>query len=315
MDIKRQNKFIEKAKIKHKNYYDYSKVEYCNAKTKVCIICPIHGEFWQTPNSHLNGCGCPLCGLGRVKKKLASSQDEFIEKAKIKHKNYYDYSKVEYINNKTKVCIICPIHGEFWQTPDSHLRYEGCLQCSNRRKSLKKTKTTTEWVKKAIEIHKNYYDYSKVEYKGYYSKVCIICPIHGEFWQLAYNHLQGKGCPKCKMPKLEIDIKNLLDKEGIEYIWQYRPLFLINGKSHLSIDFYLPQYKIGIECQGKQHYTDNTFYSQNLNEIRKRDEKKFFLCLEQGIKIIYYSEVLPTQYIGEIYNNNIELLNAIYKNE
>ena len=117
--------FIEKAKQIHGNKYDYSKVEYVNNHTKVCIICPEHGEFWQTPNSHLNGNGCSSCkGL----KKLTTK--EFIERAKQVHGNKYDYSKTIYVNKRTKVCIICPIHGEFYQTPHNHVyQKQGCPEC------------------------------------------------------------------------------------------------------------------------------------------------------------------------------------------
>ena len=110
------NEFIEKSRKVHGDKYDYSKVNYVNAKTKVCIICPIHGEFWQTPDLHLQGSGCSLCGG-----KIQLSEDEFIRRANLVHNNKYDYSKVNYINYHTKICIICPIHGEFWQEPANHL--------------------------------------------------------------------------------------------------------------------------------------------------------------------------------------------------
>ena len=103
---------------------------------------------------------------------------DFIWKAIQVHGFRYNYSKVEYKNNKVKVCIICPEHGEFWQTPDKHLSGQGCPKCANNVKS-----TTEEFVKKAIQVHRDKYDYSKVEYKGALIKVCIICPEHGEFWQ------------------------------------------------------------------------------------------------------------------------------------
>ena len=57
-----KEEFIEKARQVHGDKYDYSKVEYKNNKTKICIVCPIHGEFWQRPNDHLNGRGCDKCG-------------------------------------------------------------------------------------------------------------------------------------------------------------------------------------------------------------------------------------------------------------
>ena len=124
--LKTANKFIEDAKKIHGNKYDYSKVEYKGSKVKVCIICPTHGEFWQKPNSHLNGCGCPNC----LKTKKMTTES-FIRKAKQIHGDKYDYSKVEYKNARTKVCIICPKHGEFWQIPCDHINSKcGCPSCS-----------------------------------------------------------------------------------------------------------------------------------------------------------------------------------------
>ena len=119
-----KEKFIEKAKAIHGDRYDYSKVEYSNNRTKVCIICPVHGEFWQTPHTHLQGCGCPAC-YGTKKR----TKEEFVEEARKIHGDRYDYSRVEYINNKTPVCIICPEHGEFWQKPMNHLAGCGCPEC------------------------------------------------------------------------------------------------------------------------------------------------------------------------------------------
>ena len=194
------NKFIEKAKKLHSNKYDYSKVEYKKCDVKICIICPDHGEFWQTPNSHLNGRGCPKCGKVTVKNKLLKTREFFIEKAKEIHGNKYDYSKVEYKNNKTKVCIICPEHGEFFISPSNHIsKYNknGCPKCAG------KNLNNEEIIRRFKEVHGNKYDYSKVEYVDSKTKVCIICPEHGEFWQTPNSHLKGRGCPKCGIIKLK----------------------------------------------------------------------------------------------------------------
>ena len=118
--------FIAKAKSIHGDKYDYSKVEYVDSKTDVCIICPEHGEFWQNPQVHLNGHGCPTC----TQPNRNMTTEKFIAKAREVHGDKYDYSKVEYINTKTDVCIICPEHGEFWQSPDAHLRGAGCAICN-----------------------------------------------------------------------------------------------------------------------------------------------------------------------------------------
>lgn len=79
---KTTEEFILDAKRVHGNKYDYSKVEYINNETKVCIICPIHGEFWQTPNKHLLGKGCRLCGNQRISLSQSGNKEEFVEKAK-----------------------------------------------------------------------------------------------------------------------------------------------------------------------------------------------------------------------------------------
>ena len=186
--------FIEKARKVHGDKYDYSKVEYTDSKTKVCIICPIHGEFWQTPNAHIyQNCGCPECS----KYKKLSTED-FINRAREIHGDKYDYSKVEYVKSSTKVCIVCPIHGEFWQTPNAHIiAKHSCPKCSHP--SYKKRKE--DFIIEAKEIHGDKYDYSKVEYVNNRTKVCIICPEHGEFWQTPHSHLSGKGCPECSKSK------------------------------------------------------------------------------------------------------------------
>lgn len=184
--VDKSSYFTNKAIEVHGNKYDYSKVEYINNKTKVCIICPIHGEFWQTPDCHLANKGCVECS-GNKK----SNSSEFIDKSIRLHGDKYDYSKVNYVSSKTKVCIICPIHGEFWQKPNGHLSGDGCKKCGN-------SYTLNDFIKKATFIHKNKYDYSKVVYVDSKTKVTIICPVHGEFTQIPADHLRNRGCVLCK---------------------------------------------------------------------------------------------------------------------
>ena len=184
--------FIQKAKEVHDNKYDYSKVEYKGSQTKVCIICPEHGEFWQTPASHIRGYCCPKCANFNRGSHKRWSLEEFIQKAKEVHGDKYDYSKTNYVNNNTPVCIVCPEHGEFWQLPLIHIFHKsGCPKCAGRDLN------TEEIIKLFKEKHGNKYDYSKVEYVKMHTKVCIICPEHGEFWQTPSKHLLGQGCPKC----------------------------------------------------------------------------------------------------------------------
>ena len=220
MKRKTKEQFIEEAKKIHGDKYDYSLVEYEGTDKKVKIICPIHGVFEQVPREHLHGHGCQLCAKSLYK----SKKYEFIEKAKEIHGDKYDYSKVEYNGYHTKVCIICPKHGEFWKTPAKHISSkQGCPHCTKEHSIVDNfnSYTTKEWVKKAKEIHGDRYDYSKVEYKNNHTKVCIICPTHGEFFQYPSYHLNGNGCRKCADEKLlmsqEDFIKKCKEKYGDKY--------------------------------------------------------------------------------------------------
>ena len=106
-----KEEFIKKANEKHGDKYDYTNVDYKGSKTKVCIICPEHGEFKQRPSDHLNGQGCPKCGQLARNDCNRSSKEDFIKKANERHGGKYDYTNVDYKGSKTKVCIICRNHG------------------------------------------------------------------------------------------------------------------------------------------------------------------------------------------------------------
>ena len=165
--------FIAKAKEIHGDTYDYSKVEYIDRKTNVIIICKKHGEFPQTPKTHLRNCGCDSCGTDRTSEIRRKPISEFIEESKNIHGEKYDYSKVEYINSNTKVIIICKKHGEFIQTPNSHIRGNGCSKCVNKTEaklyeklitiySSLQTQFKKDWCKKQLCLP---YDFCISEYK------------------------------------------------------------------------------------------------------------------------------------------------------
>lgn len=289
--------FIEKARKIHGNKFDYSKVEYINNHTKVCIICPIHGVFFQTPNSHLQGAQCPLCAHPSKRK----STEEFVEEARRQHGDKYDYSLVEYKTNSTKVKIICPIHGIFEQKPLNHLRGQQCPKC------VGKNKTTNEWVELAKTIHGDKFDYSECEYINARTKVCVICPKHGKFYPKPNDHLRGSGCPWCRMSKLEIKLENILNTQNI--LFEKQKKFAWLGKQ--SLDFYLPQYNIGIECQGKQHFGEGNYAKNGLYELtQERDERKRQLCSENGVNLVYF---LDEKYNKYVTNLNISFFNDTEK--
>ena len=147
------HEFIEKARKIHGETYDYSKVEYISAIDKVTIICKTHGEFLQQPSNHLsNKAGCNNCAIENRAENHKSNNDEFIEKARKIHGDKYDYSKVEYIDNSTKIIIICKEHREFLQRPNNHLNGQGCINCGIENTKLKLCGNTEEFIQTAKEI-------------------------------------------------------------------------------------------------------------------------------------------------------------------
>lgn len=192
------NEFIEKAKKIHKDSYDYSLVKYVNAKNKVLIVCPIHGEFTKTPNKHLNGQGCPSCSNVNSYKVFIKPFKQFIKEAEEIHKNKYAYVESTYVSAKQYMTIVCPVHGVFEQTPDKHVNGgSGCSKCANEYTGDVLRKTTTEFISEAIKVYGNVYNYSKVHYTGAHENVTIGCKIHGDWEQSPSNHLAGKGCRAC----------------------------------------------------------------------------------------------------------------------
>ena len=184
-----QDEVLKRFITVHGSKYDYSKVNYKNANTKVEIVCNIHGSFWQTPSKHYGRKqGCPACAGGR--KRMTNAN--FIDRSSIIHNNKYDYSLVTNAKSRNYVKIICPVHGVFTQRCDTHLEGKGCSKCGKSMIDLE------EFISKAKEKYGEKYDYSKVVYKSMEDKVIIKCKIHGEFMQTPYKHLHSKyGCSKC----------------------------------------------------------------------------------------------------------------------
>ena len=303
----KEDRIIEQCKKVHGDKYDYSDFVYHGMNTKSTVICPIHGPFQVRPSNHItNESGCPKCANEQNGIKHRMTTDMFIAKAKELHGDKYDYSKVEYIDNSTKVCIICPIHGEFWQTPHSHLAPQGCYLCGKEQIRLKQLPPIEEWEKRCRKQHGNKYIYEFPEEVDYYTKIKITCPIHGEFWQQVSNHANGQGCPKCKQSHLERNVELKLQEKQVDCDFQKRFDWL--GKQ--SLDFYIPNANVAIECQGSQHFEKDKFY-KDINVILERDERKRQLCQENGVELIYYLNEKYNKYVKDLgipYFNDIDSL-------
>lgn len=266
--------FIARAKEVHGDKYSYEKVHYVNAMTKVIITCPKHGDFEMTPANHLNGQGCPKCA-GR-----GLSQDEVIERFREKHGAKYDYSKVIYTKMHEKVCIICPEHGEFWQTPSKHILGQECPKCAAMKRSENKTLSRDEFIEKANKVHNGKYDYSKSVYRGTYDAMTITCPIHGDFKQRANYHLNGHGCPVCgnNMSIGEAEISDFIKSLGFSVHEKDRSV--LDGD---EIDILIPEKGIGIEYDGLYWHSDE--YKSPEYHLGKTVR-----CLEKGIRLIHVFE-------------------------
>ena len=169
-------------------------------------------------------------------------------------------------------------------------------------------RNTEQFIVEAKLVHGDKYDYSKVDYKNWREKVCIICPIHGEFWQIPNSHLSGHGCPICGDSMLERDVAEILTSNGILY--ERQKTFDWLGKK--SLDFYIPEYNIAIECQGEQHYKPVEHFGgeETFNGIIERDVCKNKLCKEHNVLLLYYSEK-RTSFLNELTVNKNNLINII----
>lgn len=121
-------KFKIKSAQVHNSFYDYSLSDYKTNKDKIKIICPVHGVFEQRPDRHMQGDGCIQCAGN-----YQYTKEDFVNKCSPKHVFKFDYSKVVYVNNDSKVEIICPIHGSFSIIAKDHLRGIGCWNCSESK--------------------------------------------------------------------------------------------------------------------------------------------------------------------------------------
>lgn len=228
-------------------------------------------------------------------KKLTT--EEFIEKAKLIHGDTYDYSFVEYINNKTKVNIICHEHGIFQQQPNNHItNKQRCPKCSElilNEFNKSKSSNINEFITKSRLIHGDTYDYSLVNYINKKTKVKIICSKHGVFEQQPKHHLIKSGCPKCRKSKGELLIENILKINNIKYETQ-KTFDKCKLTNKLPFDFYLPNHNICIEYDGEQHFKPIKVFGGEKRFIKQleTDRIKNNFCLEENINLfrIKYSD-------------------------
>lgn len=301
--------FINDAKKKHGDLYVYNKVDYKNTNTLVIITCKKHGDFPQRPSSHIKGAGCKKCANERGSLKKTFTKEKFIEKAKLKHGDIYDYSLVDYKGSQENIIIICKKHGNFNQQPNNHLQGDGCRSCAGEKIGNLTRKTNEKFIKESIEKHGDTYIYDKVIYVNTHSKVIIGCKKHGDFSQNPSDHLTGRGCPECGKIKAhdtqrftkEIFIERANEKHNNKYTYE-------------KVNYIDSQTKVSITCKihGDFDQVPNSHlqgYGCNLCAIIKNTDKQRLTqdqVIERAIKVhgdLYdYSDL---NYIN--YNLNIKI--------
>ncbi len=279
---KPKENFLELAIAKHGDRYDYSSVVYFDRSTNVDITCKEHGVFKQSPTNHIKGQGCPKCALVAASKKYTKSIEDFITQANQLHENKYDYSLVIYNGSDIDIDIICKKHGIFKQTPHNHLRKKGCPTCGFISNAQKHKKTIEYFIKQAIEIHGDKYDYSSSVYHRYNTDINIKCNKHGIFTTTPLAHLNKKGCPKCDLcPSCQLwltygDICGYCNPET--RIKQY-----IKTKEYAVVEFlrtnlpntnFIHNKSIGSECTGGHLFPDILFDCGYYYIIVEVDEHK-----------------------------------------
>ncbi len=272
-----KDEVLDKAIEIHNNFYDYSKVEYVNLSKYVTIVCPIHGEFEQSMNAHVNKKqGCKQCGLDKVKDKLTINFEETINIFNELYNSKYDYSlnNEKSYNSQSKITIICPIHGNFSKRIYAH-KVSGCPKCSKLKTQKKVRKSHEDVMNTFINKHGDVYDYSKVKYYNTHTNVEIGCKQHGYFLQTPLNHSQGSICPSCAGNGISKIEKSLIDEFDIDFIQNDRSV--LNGK---EID--LLYKNIGIEINGlywhSSRFSKDKYY--HLNKTKLAESK--------GIQLLHF---------------------------
>ena len=219
--------------------------------------------------------------------------EDIINRANKIHNNAYDYSLLK--NHKSMndyVDIICPKHGVFSMTMHSHThKKRGCKLCAIDKVTYSKE----DFVKNAIRVHGDKYNYDKVNYITGRKKVIITCPTHGDFTQQPRDHVNRKqGCPVCSESKGERAIRILLKKLNIDFDPE-KKFCDLRHKNCLFFDFYLPDYNCCIEFDGEQHFSPFDIFGG-----------------EEAFKIIQIKDKMKNEYCE---NNDIRLLRITYKDK
>jgi very-short-patch-repair endonuclease len=197
------------------------------------------------------------------------------------------------------------------QRPNDHLSGYGCKKCQYEKTSKENKFTNEIFIEKAKQIHNNKYDYSLVKYNGYENKVIIICSKHGKFEQTPHNHLRDAGCPSCFESRGEKKVAEILLRYNIKFERE-KTFPDLKDKSNLFYDFYLPEHKVFIEYNGKQHCEPIDFFGGKKSHIetRKHDIIKLKYAINNKYLLISLNNI-PIKNMDETLVNALKYKSII----
>lgn len=249
--------FKQRAKCVHKkDIYEIVDKSYVKVSDKVEVKCKICGNVFKIRGSDfLKGRGCPICHPFPKKYTV----EEFKKKLKELMPNLEVVS--EYNGSEEPIYVHCKIHNyKFKTTPKRLISGNNCQKCYDDRRSIVRRKDINVLLDELSKI--NDYEYPNIfaEYKNNKSKITSVCKLHGEFKATANKLLRGSSCPKCEQSMYENYIEHILYENNINFVYEKSFEWLKGVKNGLSsLDFYLPNYNIAIECQGEQHFKKSLY--------------------------------------------------------
>jgi hypothetical protein len=326
---KRYERFLQRATEMHGNKFHYSESNFVNYKTKMKIICPVHGEFEQVPDKHVvkNSKGCPFCwsdihkiilqniDRSAQKKKDVTSKEEFLLRANEKFLNKFSYDLSNFNGiSKNEIKITCPLHGDFYKKPHIHLSAStGCYHCGLDQKNSTKTKEYEYVVDQLNKKHLYKYDYpeyNKEIYKNKKTVIDIICKEHGLFKKKTQKHLVGQGCFQCKIN--ELIQNNILVGGYSETLFEDKPELKYSPAKLYYLEINNGElYKIGISRVKIDNRIRNII-SKAKGEIKdlkilKEENDTLYNCFVKEQKILndFYSFRIFKSWSTELFSKNV----------
>lgn len=290
--------------------------EYKNNKQKLECECSKHGLFTTILSSVLQGKGCPKCGResGALKNTITDEETRKLIKLLDTNDLVQLLDSEDYSGRKKMHQFMCPIHGVYETTVENLIlglkRGNNCCDPCQREKTRDRLlQNPSEVLKRMKETH-GQYEYNMDTYVDMKTKMLMMCPVHGEFWQTPQSHINGHGCPKCQSSKMEKALMSYCDAHNILYISQWRPDWL----GAQRCDLYLPEYNAVIECQGLQHFKPVKIWggSTGFKKRLEADKRKLQLCTEHNVPVFYYTDTQYDMFLNySVYHTFGELFDVI----